>query len=55
MEPFQGTDQKGLLIKGSGLFHAALKNRQHIFGAGCMIPVEGGQVFKFFPAGQDHA
>jgi hypothetical protein len=55
MEPFQGTDQQGLPIKGPGLFHAALKNRQHIFGAGRMIPIKRIQTGKFFLTGQYHA
>jgi hypothetical protein len=54
VEPFQGTDQQVFLIERAGLFHAALKDRQHVFGAGCIIPVDGTHAGKSFFPGQNH-
>jgi hypothetical protein len=54
MEPFQGADQQGFLIKGTGLFYAAFEDFQHVFGAGCIIPVERSHTGKFLFKRQNH-
>jgi hypothetical protein len=55
MEPLQGTDQQGFLIKGPGLFEAAFENCKHIFGTGRIIPVERTHTRKFFFKRQNHS
>jgi hypothetical protein len=54
MEPFQGADQQGFLIKGAGLFDAAFEDFQHVFGTGRIIPVERPHTAKFFLKRQNH-
>jgi hypothetical protein len=53
-DPFQKTDKQKIDIKGARLVYPAFRHRQHVFGGGGMIPIEGREHLNLFVITQGH-